>query len=89
MTSRDFCYWLQGFFEINGSAGQSCPPSLDASQTDMVKRHLALVFKHEIDPSMGPSEHQKKLNDIHQAIKNQEAANLQPPPFLDKPLIRC
>ncbi len=31
----------------------------------MIKKHLALVFKHEIDPSMGDEEHQKVLNKIH------------------------
>ena len=46
MTSRDFCYWLQGFFEIGH------PQSLTVQETEIVKRHLALVFKHEIDPSM-------------------------------------
>lgn len=46
MTSRDFAYWLQGFFEI----GQ--PGPMTADQVDLVKRHLALVFKHEIDPSI-------------------------------------
>lgn len=46
MTSRDFCYWLQGHFEIS-----KCK-ELDKPQTEMVKRHLALVFKHEIDPSI-------------------------------------
>lgn len=35
-----------GYFEI------AKPADLNAEQTDMVKRHLALVFKHEIDPSM-------------------------------------
>jgi hypothetical protein len=69
MTSRDFCYWLQGFFEIHASAQQSYPPSLDPSQTDAVKRHLALVFKHEIDPSAGGPEQQKVLNQIHEATK--------------------
>lgn len=47
MTSRDFCFWLQGVFEVGGLT------SLDATQTGMVKRHLALVFKHEIDPAIG------------------------------------
>ncbi len=59
MTSRDFAYWLQGFFEISN------PQHLTQEQTDMVKKHLNLVFKHEIDPSMGGPEHQKELNDIH------------------------
>ena len=46
MTSRDFCYWLQGNFEISETK------TLGERETEMVKRHLALVFKHEIDPSM-------------------------------------
>lgn len=62
MTSRDFCYWLQGFFELN-------PPGnvreMNETQTAIVRAHLDLVFKHEIDPSMGPPEHQKKLNEVH------------------------
>lgn len=61
MTSRDFCFWLQGLFELQG------PKELDARQTDLIKRHLALVFVHEIDPSMGPETHQEKLNSIHAA----------------------
>ena len=31
----------------------------------MIKKHLALVFKHEIDPSMGDDKHQEELNSIH------------------------
>lgn len=59
MTSRDFAYWLQGFFEIDN------PKSIDENKTEMIKRHLNLVFKHEIDPSMGDADHQKELDDIH------------------------
>ncbi len=47
MTSRDFCYWLQGYFELTAA------PALTKDQTAMVQRHLNLVFKHEIDPSIG------------------------------------
>lgn len=61
MTSRDFAYWLQGFFEISGTDALT----LSAEQVSMVKKHLNLVFAHEIDPSMGPQEHQEKLNSIH------------------------
>lgn len=46
MTSRDFCFWLQGYFEVGN------PKELSQQQTEMIKRHLSLVFKHEIDPSM-------------------------------------
>lgn len=59
MTSRDFAFWLQGFFEI------ADPKEIDTKSTEMIKRHLNLVFKHEIDPSMGGPEHQNELNEIH------------------------
>lgn len=76
MTSRDFVYWLQGFFELCPDAG-----SLTVSQTDLVKRHLALVFKHEIDPQAGPPEVQARLNDIHSGQKMTLPGS--------GPLIRC
>jgi hypothetical protein len=50
MTSRDFCFWLQGYFEINSNS--KSPKVLSAEQTVMIERHLSLVFKHDIDPSM-------------------------------------
>lgn len=69
MTSRDFAYWLQGYFEV------SDVKIIGEKETDMIKKHLNLVFKHEIDPSMGNAEHQKALNDIHNDVK--------------KPIARC
>ncbi len=64
MTSREFCYWLQGYFEI--CAANPAPTSgLTATQAKSVKRHLNMVFAHEIDPSAGPPEVQEKLNKIH------------------------
>lgn len=59
MTSRDFAYWLQGFFEIQN------PLEITEEQTEMIKKHLSLVFIHEIDPSMGDKKHQTKLNNVH------------------------
>ncbi len=69
MTSRDFCFWLQGMFEIS-SVGTDKPPKFffAQAQTECVRKHLALVFAHEIDPSMGPPKHQDKLNDIHKPV---------------------
>ena len=66
MTARDFCYWLQGVFELAG------PTTLDAKQTDLVKRHLALVFQHDIDPSAGGPEQQAILQQIHDGLKANE-----------------
>lgn len=73
MTSRDFCYWLQGYFEIQD------PRQIDEKQLEMIKKHLNLVFVHEIDPSMGDKEHQDKLNKVHN----------NPPKSTKDILIRC
>ncbi len=44
MNTIDFCFWLQGYFEINGKA------EINSEQAEVIKNHLNLVFKHEIDP---------------------------------------
>jgi len=44
MNSIDFCFWLQGYFEVSDAK------ELTPSQTTIVKNHLNLVFRHEIDP---------------------------------------
>lgn len=63
MTSRDFCYWLQGYFELaSTNVGQL---SITSDQLKMIQKHLNLVFIHEIDPSMGDKDQQNKLNSIH------------------------
>ena len=62
MTSRDFAYWLQGFFEVSNAE------TITREQTTMIKKHLNLVFKHEIDPSMGDEKHQQELNAIHNQL---------------------
>jgi hypothetical protein len=56
MKPSEFCYWLQGYFEIAGVA------ALSAEQGEMVKRHLALVFKHELD-SPDPTGELQALHD--------------------------
>ena len=61
MKSRDFCYWLQGYFEITN------PKEISEAQTDMIKRHLALVFKHEIDPSIPDPD--GSLQELHDGNK--------------------
>ena len=67
MTSRDFAYWLQGLFELGN------PKALDENQTDLIKRHLAMVFVHEIDPSAGGPKEQAVLNEIHKVASAVEA----------------
>ena len=66
MTSRDFCYWLQGFFEISiaGEPGLTIPISNE--KVNMIMNHLNLVFKHEIDPSVdkGNKKNKQFINGI-------------------------
>lgn len=61
MTSRDFCFWLQGVFELRDMSAQ-----IPAIHLNIIQRHLNLVFKHEIDPTMGDEKHQEELNSLHQ-----------------------
>ncbi len=72
MTSRDFCYWLQGYFEVN-DAGLPKNTNVDAGligeRVKEIKRHLAMVFVHEIDPTFGGPEKQEQLNHIHNGGK--------------------
>lgn len=41
------------------------PTGISPAQSEVIRRHLALVFVHEIDPSMGGTKTQMKLNEIH------------------------
>ena len=61
MKPDQFCFWLQGLFELGDVR------ELDVKQTQCIKDHLNLVFVHSIDPSLNetspvPTE---VLNAIH------------------------
>jgi len=61
MTSRDFAFWLQGFFEISDSK------EIKEQQVEIIKKHLNLVFYHEIDPSYSNKpEVQQEMIKIHE-----------------------
>ena len=66
MTSREFCFWLQGFFELDDKGVKRSDYVLTHQQMHAIRQHLSLVFKHEIDPSMGDKKHQDELNEIHE-----------------------
>ncbi len=67
MKSVEFCYWLQGFFEITGAGAVAIQPGLTAAQTEIIKKHLDMVFIHEIDPSY-PSEQKEALDAVHSSF---------------------
>lgn len=82
MTSRDFCFWLQGAFELSN------PKTLDEEAVESIKAHLSLAFLHDIDPSMGDDKEQKKLEDAHD-----KSATTAPGGFIPNrpggPTMRC
>ena len=73
MKASEFCYWLQGFFELRaaghkpeqltyekeleliksgykiGTLPRRPSEAITAEQAEMIERHLALVFMHELD----------------------------------------
>lgn len=65
MTSRDFCFWLQGYLELTAEGMADHDVQLNADQVSSIRRHLSLVFVHEIDPSAGSEKVQEALNEIH------------------------
>lgn len=68
MKASEFCYWLQGFFEIRNAGingGGVGDKTIDALQVEVIERHLALVFAHDLDPQQGTPEHQAELQAIH------------------------
>jgi hypothetical protein len=44
MTPNDFCYWLQGFIEIN-DADPNKDKNITEYQVQVIKDHLNLVFE--------------------------------------------
>ncbi|AXQ69722.1 hypothetical protein HOU03_gp545 [Caulobacter phage CcrSC] len=62
MKTHEFCYWLQGLFEI------ADPKTLDENQVRIIKAHLDMVFLHDIDQRY-PAEQQPALNAIHNGLK--------------------
>lgn len=66
MTSRDFCYWLQGYLEIQAARPQPANGvGLTAEQVAVIQAHLAMVFVHEIDPQFPNA---VKLNTLHHGL---------------------
>ena len=64
MKSVEFCYWLQGYFELAASMNTDEGTTLTPQQVQAIRNHLNMVFKHEIDPSY-PKKQQQALSDLH------------------------
>jgi hypothetical protein len=76
MTSKDFVYWLQGFFELSDPN-----QPLTEKQVQTIKNHLKLVFLHEIDPSYSDDPTvQKIFQNIHDGKKPLEGLDIKNKP---------
>ena len=62
MKSVEFCYWMQGLFEIGDVK------ELNEKQVEIIRKHLDMVFYHEIDKTY-PDTEQKQLNMLHNLIR--------------------
>jgi hypothetical protein len=47
MTTRDFCFWLQGFFEMDKKGLKKSEYNLSHQQIQSIQDHLNLVFAHD------------------------------------------
>jgi len=56
MRADQFCYWLQGYFELTENDGD-----LSSEQIKTIQNHLNLVFVHDLDPKQVA----EKLQQIH------------------------
>lgn len=74
MTAENFAYFLQGYLEL------AKPKTISKEELLKIKGHLKLVFRDDIDPSMGDKKHQEKLTNIH---------NKNTGPFSGNELVRC
>ncbi len=64
-TPSKFCIWLKGVLDSADIAcGNSEDLELNQDFTNLIKKELASIFKHEIDSSYG-SDIQDALNNIH------------------------
>ncbi len=78
MNSVDFCFWLQGFFEIGGNT------QITNEQAEIIKNHLALVFVHEIDQIRNSQTHVPA-----ETLQNVHDGKTFTKPGKNDPLMRC
>lgn len=66
MKATEFCFWIQGFFELSESE------QLTPRQVEIIKNHLKLVFYHDIDPSYSEDPVvQEEMQAIHDGTTKQ------------------
>jgi hypothetical protein len=75
MQTRDFCFWLQGLLEVGKIE------TLDADQVALIKAHLDLVFKHDVN--IKPKEMEHTARPRPTLIATPDHLGAQGAPFMD------
>lgn len=83
MKPDNFCYWLQGYFEL-ASQQSSGQVMLSPQQIEVIRNHLNLVFEHSID-----MEATKHIKDPEEAAKKKEKYNKMHHGLLHDGVYRC
>jgi len=84
MQSRDFVFWLQGFFELTDTQ------TLTPNQVELIKAHLDLVFKHDPSIPRHQMEHKKIPHDGAQPAPFYPAnPGIMPNWDLSKTIVTC
>jgi hypothetical protein len=83
MKAEQFVFWLQGLLEIGK------PETLNKEQVEIIKNHLNLVFKHEIDPSLNEGKSKEEVQDLQNVHygKKKKLSDFSPPPKKDKDVV--
>ena len=76
MNTQDFCYWLQGYFEL---AMTPTKEGLTPQQVEVIKEHLQLVFKKETVKTV-PDLTDEKLQDLKDRLYGAGKYSLKPWP---------
>lgn len=66
MTAENFTYWLQGFMEVQN------PETLDKTQVQIIKDHLALVF-NKLTPNRRADEIAEEIKKYEEQVEKEEA----------------
>ena len=61
MTTRDFSFWLKGFFEVSNAE------VLTMAQVDIIKNRLNLVFKYDIGSCIDNEVSEAEIENIRKA----------------------
>lgn len=91
ISPENFCYWLQGFFEITGGISNE---GITLAQVNVIKKHLALVFTNVTSSEDKPalvkespaSQPPLSLEDLRKILQRQDKALQEDPRW---GILRC